>query len=195
MSCFFHVIKKKIIQTVTKSRLNTFNRIYIMTTEEYNHCVELYSNSLYRFLLKNIKDRDTAKDLVQEAFEKLWLSLTMVPIEKAKAFLYTVAYRKMIDAIREAKYGYLEENLGFEAQQIEAPNREYTNLKEILEQGLERLPELQKTMIILRDYDDYSYQEIADITGVSITQVKVYLFRARKFLKEYITQAEAVKVL
>jgi RNA polymerase sigma-70 factor (ECF subfamily) len=39
---------------------------------EYNHCVELHADGVYRFILKHIKDKDNAKDIVQDAFEKMW---------------------------------------------------------------------------------------------------------------------------
>ncbi|MFN8135592.1 MAG: hypothetical protein U0Z17_10340 [Bacteroidales bacterium] len=43
-----------------------------MTTAEYNSCADLYSDGVYRFILKNIKDRDTAQDIVQESYVRMW---------------------------------------------------------------------------------------------------------------------------
>ena len=163
-----------------------------MTIEEYNECVELHSNAIYRFLLKNIRDKDSSKDIVQETYEKLWLCIESVNFEKAKSFLFQVAYRKMIDAIRRARYLYIEEN---QEQDCEMFDPEYNNLKEILDQALNKLPEIQKSLIVLRDYEDYSYKEIADITGLSESQVKVYLFRARKFLKDHLVSLQKVQNL
>ena len=65
-------------------------------------------------------------------------------------------------------------------------------LKEILNMGLEQLPEIQKTVLLLRDYEGYDYQEIGDITNLTESQVKVYIFRARTFLKNYIGKIETV---
>jgi RNA polymerase sigma-70 factor (ECF subfamily) len=69
---------------------------------------------------------------------------------------------------------------------------QYTDLKEVLNRGLEQLPEIQKTVLLLRDYEGYNYAEIGAITGLSESQVKVYIFRARTFLKNYIGRMEAV---
>ena len=53
-----------------------------MTVEQYNQSVDLYSDSLYRFILKNIRDTDKANDIVQESYEKLWLKIENVSFEK-----------------------------------------------------------------------------------------------------------------
>jgi len=60
------------------------------------------------------------------------------------------------------------------------------DLQEILHQALNTLPEIQKTLVILRDYEGYSYEEIGEITGLNESQVKVYIFRARVTLKNHI---------
>ncbi len=64
--------------------------------------------------------------------------------------------------------------------------------KELLKTALERIPEMQRTLILLRDLEGYNYKEIEEITGLNESQVKVYLFRARKILKETITAMEAI---
>ena len=71
-------------------------------------------------------------------------------------------------------------------------SRQYSDLKEILNEALEKLPEIQKSVVLLRDYEGYNYTEIGEITGLKESQVKVYIFRARKFLKEYIGAMENV---
>ena len=66
------------------------------------------------------------------------------------------------------------------------------DLKEILNEALDRLPEVQKTVVLLGDYEGYNYAEIAEITGLSEAQVKVYIFRARKALKAYLKTLDLV---
>lgn len=65
-------------------------------------------------------------------------------------------------------------------------------MQEILHKALEKLPEIQRSVILLRDYEGYSYEEIGEITGLNESQVKVYIFRARQFLKEELGSMEAV---
>ena len=66
------------------------------------------------------------------------------------------------------------------------------DVKEILDKALDRLPAIQKSVVLLRDYEGYSYKEIGEITGLSETQVKVYIYRARLYLKKYIVSIETV---
>ena len=66
------------------------------------------------------------------------------------------------------------------------------DLKEILEAGLATLPAMQRSVVLLRDLEGYSYEEIAELTQLSESQVKVYIYRGRTALKEYIGQLESV---
>ena len=160
-----------------------------MTVEEFNNCVDLYADNLYRFILKNIKDRDKARDVVQDTYEKLWLKVSDVQSTNAKSYMFTTAYRTMIDVLRrDKKQGSLDEA---DMQNL-SHSRQYSDLKEILNEALAKLPEVQRSVIMLRDYEGYSYEEIGTITGLNESQVKVYIFRARQFLKNYIGKAENV---
>jgi RNA polymerase sigma-70 factor (ECF subfamily) len=71
-------------------------------------------------------------------------------------------------------------------------NNGYTDTKQIVNEALEKLPEIQKSVILLRDYEGYDYKEIGEITNLTESQVKVYIFRARVFLKQYIGSLEKV---
>jgi RNA polymerase sigma factor (sigma-70 family) len=160
-----------------------------MTTAEYNLCVDNHADGVYRFILKSIGDEDHARDVVQESFTKLWEKHKDVSHEKAKSYLFTTAYHTMIDWIRKAKkQTRLEEchtaELSFEPSGID--------LKEVLSEAVEKLPEIQKSVILLRDYEGYSYEEIGKITGLNEPQVKVYIYRARVFLKNYIGSLQNV---
>lgn len=160
-----------------------------MTIAEYNKSVDDYSDGIYRFILKNIKNEDKARDVVQDTYEKLWIRVTEVTAEKVRSYLFTTAYHTMIDMIRKEK-----RMTGFEADKYDKPLQadHYTGLAQILEEAVARLPEDQRSVIMLRDYEGYSYEEIASITGLNEAQVKVYIFRGRMFLKKYIGSIETV---
>lgn len=160
-----------------------------MTAEEFNKCVDLYADNLYRFILKNIKDVDKARDVVQDTYEKLWLKVSEVESSNAKSYMFTTAYRTMIDRIRkDKKQGEMTEANMYSL----STNRQYSDLKEILNEALTKLPEIQRSVILLRDYEGYNYEEIGGITGLTESQVKVYIFRARTSLKNYIGAMENV---
>lgn len=160
-----------------------------MTAEEFNRCVDLYADNLYRFILKNIKDTDKAKDIVQDTYEKLWNRINDVQSTNAKSYMFTAAYRTMIDQMRrEKKQDRLEDGHLYAL----GHNKSYSDLKEVLNEALNKLPEVQRSVIMLRDYEGYTYEEIGAIVGLNESQVKVYIFRARKFLKNYIGSVEVV---
>jgi len=160
-----------------------------MTVEEYNNCVEDYADGLFRFILNNIKDEEKANDIVQDSFEKLWKKVDDVNYIKAKSYLFSTAYHTMIDGIRKEKR---IEDFSHVKQELHSHNEQYSDLQEILHKALGKLTEIQRTVILLRDYEGYSYGEIGEITGLNESQVKVYIYRARVFLKNYIGSLQAV---
>ena len=160
-----------------------------MTVKEYNKTVELYSDNVFRFVLKNIRDEEKAKDVVQDSFVKLWQKADEVDFNKSKSYLFSTAYRTMIDLIRrDKKQGNWDEV----SEKSYSHQKQYTGLSEVLQEALSRLPENQRSVIMLRDYEGYDYNEIAEITQLTLSQVKVYIFRGRKVLKDYLVSVEAV---
>jgi len=160
-----------------------------MTVEEYNISVSEFADSVYRFIRADIKDEDRANDIVQESYEKLWRHVAEIEYVVVKSWLFSTAYHTMIDIIRKEKRmitveEYGESDLSYEKQ--------YTDLNEILHSALERLPEQQRSVILLRDYEGYSYKEIGEITGLTEPQVKIYIYRGRVALKNYIGKIETV---
>jgi RNA polymerase sigma-70 factor (ECF subfamily) len=151
-----------------------------MTDNAYNDCVDNFADGVYRFIVKNIRHTEDAQDIVQSAFEKLWLNREQVLPEKAKSYLFTVAYHQMIDHIRKSNKMPLAEDTSIPHQQIVQHNSE---LKQVLMQAVNELNPTQKSLVLLKDYEGYSYQEIAEIMNLSDSQVKVYLHRARLILK------------
>jgi RNA polymerase sigma-70 factor (ECF subfamily) len=160
-----------------------------MTEREYNECVSRYADNVYRFILKNLRHEENARDVVQGAFEKLWRGRQEVDAEKSKSYLFTVAYHQMIDHIRKEKRISLRESF---ADTERVTQRPANNLKKVLEEALDTLSETQRSLVLLKDYEGYSYQEIGQITGLNESQVKVYLHRARIQLKHYLVSLENV---
>ena len=160
-----------------------------MTISEYNQTVNQFSDRLYRFVLKSIKDSHKAEDIVQDSYEKLWKNVENVNVEKVKSYLFTTAYHTMIDRIRKEKRSSFSEELNLKEQGHE---NNYSDLKEILNEAVNHLPELQRMVLLLRDYEGYSYKEIGELTKLNESQVKVYIYRARVFLKKYIGSMEVI---
>ncbi len=160
-----------------------------MTNKEFNSCVDNFSDNVYRFILKNIKNEEKAKDIIQDSFEKLWINRKSIRSKNVKSYLFSTAYHTMIDSIRRGK------NIISEPEE-ELPEysheKQYNGLQEFLHEIINLLPDKQRSVVLLRDYEGYSYKEIAKITKLSEQQVKVYIYRARVFLKNYIVKPENV---
>lgn len=160
-----------------------------MTVKEYNRSVEVYADSVYRFIRGNLKDEERASDIVQDSYERLWRQVAELEYAVVKSWLFSTAYHIMIDVIRKEKRMTNFEQV-YEKEMIS--ESQYSDLNEILHQALDRLPEQQKTSILLRDYEGYSYKEIGDITGLSEAQVKISIYRGRVALKNFIGKIETV---
>ena len=160
-----------------------------MTEKEYNECVNLYADGVYRFIVKNLRHEEDARDVVQTAFEKLWRNREDVDNSKSKSYLFTVAYNSMIDHLRKLKRISLKEEFKDDTRVY---NHQANNAKQILERALSRLSETQRSLVLLKDYEGYSYEEIGEIMGLNASQVKVYLHRARLTLRNYLVSPENV---
>ena len=160
-----------------------------MTDQDYNLCVDNHADGVYRFIVKNIKNVEETRDIVQSAFEKLWMHRGRVTSIKAKSYLYTVAYHQMIDVIRQKK----RKPTTNEFHEVDQVTHQTSNeLKQQLLWAVNQLNPTQKSLILLKDYEGYSYQEIGEIMNLSESQVKVYLHRARLFLKTKLLELEKV---
>jgi RNA polymerase sigma factor (sigma-70 family) len=91
-----------------------------------------------------------------------------------------VAYHQMIDHIRKTNKMPLADETAIPHQQIAQQDSE---LKQVLMRAVNELNPTQKSLVLLKDYEGYSYQEIGEIMNLSESQVKVYLHRARLILK------------
>ncbi len=157
-----------------------------MNAKQYNTCVREWADALFRFACKCTGQQSDADDVVQSSFEVLWQKKESVEVDKAKAFLFQVAYRQSVDMFRK------KSKITF----AEAPEQSYSHntpdLKQVLDRALAKLDERSRALVLLKDYEGYSYDEIADITELNNSQVKVYLHRARKVLKEYLVSVENI---
>jgi len=160
-----------------------------VNTREYNQLVDTYADNVYRFALKHLKNEMDAKDVVQSTYLKMWDKHETVALEKGKSYLFTTAYHLILDFLKAGKRFHGEE----EIIEVSTNDNPYDfDLSETLQWALDKLPEIQKTVVLLRDYEGYSYDEIAEIAGITESQVKVYIFRARQTLKSILIRKELV---
>ncbi|MEM1328464.1 MAG: RNA polymerase sigma factor [Bacteroidota bacterium] len=156
-----------------------------MSTKEYNDCVRTHADAIFRFLLKNTANRADAEDLMQLTFEKLWKKKDVVAAEKARSYAFSIAHHSMIDMIRRKKFVRAYENV---PERAGGEFIEQFESRDLVHQCLHVLSPIQKSVLMMRDYEGYSYDEIAEMAELSLSQVKVYIFRARKKLRAEITR-------
>ncbi|MEG0815659.1 MAG: RNA polymerase sigma factor [Mucinivorans sp.] len=151
-----------------------------MKLDQFNKCVDSYADNLYRFVLGIVRSRALAEDIMQDSYIKLWENRQKIMVGKEKSYLFTVAYRASISALRNVR----------NQTPIEVPiwamaeSEEYDNRTEIMWRTLDTMNENQRTVIMLFDWQGYSYQEISQIMGITLAQVKITIYRARMTLKE-----------
>ncbi len=154
-----------------------------MTRKEYNNTVESYADGLYRFALGVVHNAQVAQDVVQDAFERLWINRKKVEAHKGKSWLFRVAYNLAISHWRVSKRESNQELEDF-AMTAHAESGGWDDRTEIMWRELDRLSQKERTLVMLCDWEGYSYGEIAQIMELSDGQVKIGLHRARGMLRE-----------
>lgn len=159
-----------------------------MTEKEYNDSVDRYSDGVFAYLVKNMQDEDSAKDVLQDTFLSLWKNRAKVETEKVKSFLFTVAHNFMINTFNYNKIR--QRHIEIE-KTIE--DRDFEN-KDMITHLTNILSPIMKECLILRDIEGFAYKEIAQMLKITEESVKVNIFRARVKMKQYlIRQNERIK--
>ena len=142
----------------------------------YERLVAAHWAPLLRYVAKHLRDRDEAKDIVQESYLRLWTRLDRVAEAGARSYLFSTAHHLIVDRTRRRKYVDRFEDRHEAVLTVRQPR---AGLQAGLDGALAPLSERQRTLVLLRDRDGHSYEEIATLTGLDVDRVKVYLFRAR----------------
>jgi len=145
-----------------------------------------YKNAIYIFCLKMVDEPDNAKDIVQGVFLKIYeRPHQLKQAEKFKSWMFTIARNECLTYLR--KVGYSSE-LPDEMEDVDLilPHRDIEKDEEIIlvKRAVERLKPELKEVVLLREYDNLSYKEIADVVGTTESIVKSRLFTARQKLYE-----------
>lgn len=162
--------------STTDSRINRIN----LTRKEYNIAVEVHSDAIYSYALKFLKSSEDASDIVQDVFEKLWKNRKKVIFEKSKSWLFTCTHNALINFVKRQSKWAPQSADEFEIRSV---SRLRYDLRQLIDMALNTLSPIQKSIILLRDMEGYDYKEIGKMLSLSDSQVKVYLFRARKKVK------------
>ena len=154
------------------------------STEAFHLLYKQYNQKVYRFCLRMLGSEDAAKDAFQDIFIKIYEHRTDFRGENFAAWLFTISRHTCYNMMRMTKdHAQLEE-----AHHLSAiENRSDIGLQECIQKALDTLPVALKEAIILREYEDLSYQDIAEVMGIDVSLAKVRVFRAREIMRKILT--------
>lgn len=161
--------------------------------ESYAELITRYEKKIFAFIvniLKPCRDDALAEDLCQETFYKAFKSLKTFRDEDAlfSTWLYTIARNTVISELRKSKNTevYIEDTNSYSLASNDILPEQKLLLDErtgLIRDAINHLPENQRSAIILREYEEMDYKEIATILGLTVSSVKSLLFRARQSIK------------
>ena len=144
--------------------------------------------SLARYLLQ---DRSEAQDAVQEAFIKLWHHRDRLDPGGIRPWLMTVTRNECMDRLRRRPRTSGAAALPLEPVTVDGCSVELREQRQQINRAIGRLGEPYRSIVVLRDVLQHSYAEVAGTTGLTMDQVKVYLFRARRQLRDALLTVKA----
>lgn len=156
---------------------------------QYQQAIEQYRQRIYSYAHYSLRGREDAEDVTQEVFIKLWQHWRKIDHSKLSAWLMRVAHNAVIDKVRKQKNGdgLLDEYAEVEEQgQRHDPGqeRDQAAFKAELLDAIQGLDEPFRSIVIMRDIQGLAYGEIQETLEISDSQVKVYLHRGRRKLRE-----------
>jgi len=155
-------------------------------TSSFSYIVEKYRNIVFSIALKVLKNREDAEEMAQESFIKVYKSLrTFKGNAKFSTWLYRITYNTCISELRKRKMHFAsteEVQIKDEAQEMNLDGIPEENRAKVIKEAMGRLPEDEYTLVLLYYFEDQSIEEISKVTGLSESNAKVKLFRARKKL-------------
>lgn len=156
-----------------------------------------HQTPVFQIIMKIVRDKETARDLTQEAFMKAFSSLASYRSEyRFSTWLYKIAANASIDFLRKKRIQALSLDRPLPTRdgsvEIEVADNSYNPEKDLvrkeqrsgIEQAIDSLPDKYREVIIYRHKDDKTYEEIADLLNVPVGTVKARIFRARELLKK-----------
>ena len=159
-----------------------------MVARDFKTSVLPISKKLLRFATHFLKDEDEAKDVVQDVFLKLWQKRDdLGEIENIDAFAMRMTRNRCLDVIRARKVVPIDAETGrkLKEESVDVHSKvEFSESAMQIQMLINKLPDLQRTVMQLRDIEQLTYEEIAEATELQINAIRVNLSRARKKVRD-----------
>ncbi|MEQ6166554.1 sigma-70 family RNA polymerase sigma factor [Ekhidna sp. MALMAid0563] len=164
-----------------------------MSHNLYHNEILPASDGMYRYALSIVREPETAKDIVQDCLTKIWsIRKDLDKIEKVNAWAFRIVRNRCIEIMRRNRYADLDEKVVNMRHSDPVENQAITNdFMSLMKQVLKELPVKQQEVFHLREVEDMSYQDIAETCGLTESDVKVNIHRARKKVKEAMQKIDA----
>ena len=155
----------------------------------FKQWVDTYQDQAWTLARYLLRDPAEAEDACQEAFVKLWNHRDRIDPDKIRPWLMQVTRNQCLDRLRRrrptqewAEWQTADEGPG------PAEGTQQRELGELLRRSINGLSEPYRSLVVLRDVHQHSYEEVASVLELSLPQVKTYLHRARKQLREQLAE-------
>lgn len=158
-----------------------------MQQDQFNHKILIHKDQMYRLALRILKDDEDAKDIVQDSLLKLWNRRKVLEnISSIKSFSLTIVRNACIDFIRKKKPETHKEQQILEKSDHLNPEKqlEVSDQLKRVKQIINQLSDPQRELIQLRDIEGLEYEEINEITGLTVNNIRVIISRARKEIRQ-----------
>jgi RNA polymerase sigma-70 factor (ECF subfamily) len=179
--------------------MGLINRIRKDDVKAFELLVKEYSDSLYQFALRNLKDSQAAKDIVQDVFVKIWNNRKTISIKShVKPYLFRMVRNKSLDFVRHnAVKQQVEEYLEVHTEHVKSPEENFTDheLSSALSEAVDKLPEQCRAIFTLKKYHDFSYAEISETMNISVNTVQSQMGIAFKKLRKHLSYLFSILIL
>lgn len=155
-----------------------------MTTNQqekiFNTVYQQWVQPLYRYAYYQTKDKQSAEDIVQEAFTKYWYKMSTIVKGKEKSYLYTSIRNIWLNKVEHQKVVMRFENATQRSSQVHSPEYllEMKEFKAKLNNAISNLPERQREVFLMNRLDGLKYREIAECLEISQKAVEKRMSQA-----------------
>lgn len=174
----FGIGKNKISEKKLNKAIEEFNS---GSAEAYHILYKEYNQKVYRFCLRMLGNPEQARDAFQETFIKIYEKSEQFSGNNFQSWLFTIARNHCLNIIRTKKE---EESFDETYHQPSSGKMTDFGVRDFIKNAIAKLPDQMREAIILREYEELSYKEIAEVLNVDLSLAKVRVHRARNMLKE-----------
>ena len=160
-----------------------------MTDEEFKNIALPYSRKLYPMLFRILKNQEETRDALQDLMVKLWTKRNEFKnCQNLQSYIYTMAKNHGIDLLKKKRPFSIGNYEGQQMLNFTDQNQQYDETEKLnhVRLVIQNLPEKMRNVIQMRDIDEFTFDEIKDVTGIEISHIRVILSRARLRVKKEI---------